>query len=213
MTTLATMRNRILDDMNRTDLTSQAESAIKTAIAHYEKQIFWFLEKQSTSTTTSGQEYYPVPTDYYDDDSLVIEVNNYTYPLIKRSFATIEDWFVKSSVFTGYPTEYALYGTGEQEQIRLYPVPNGTYTLTLSYTGKLAEVSSPSDSNTWFLPEGEELIRARAEWTLYAQKLRDYDAAMACKRVEEETLQQLDKLTKRRQFTGRTQKRRLSRWR
>ena len=40
------------------------------------------------------------------------------------------------------------------------------------------------------MPEGEELIRARAEWTLYAQKLRDYDAAMACKKVEEETLQQ-----------------------
>lgn len=216
MTTFATMRNQILDDLNRTkadDLTATCENSIKTAIAHYEKQRFWFLEKQSTTSTVNGQEYYPVPTDFYDNDSLVIRVNNYTYPLNERTYATLEDWFVRSSVFTGYPSDYTIYSTGETAQIRLYPVPNGAYTLTLSYYGKLAEVNAESDTNTWFKPEGEALIRARAEFLLYAQKLRDYDAAQAVKIIENEELAQIDKLTKMRQFTGRTQKRRMARWR
>src|SRR5210317_42232 len=141
------MRNRILDDLNRTDLTSQAENAIKTAISFYEKNRFWFLEQRSETYTVNGQEYYPVPDNYLDIDSLVIEVNNYAYPLNKRSYGTLEDWFVKSSVFLSYPTDYALYSTGEQTEIRLYPVPNGEYKLTLSFFGSLDELQAETDTN------------------------------------------------------------------
>jgi len=206
------MRNRILDDLNRKDLTAQAENAIKTAISFYEKDRFWFLEQRSTTTTVNAQEYYPVPDNYLDLDSLVIEVNNYAYPLNKRSYGTLEAWHVKQSVFLGYPSDYAIYATGEQTQIRLYPVPNGSYQLTLSYFGSLDVLEAESDTNSW-LTIGEELVRSRAEWTLYAQKLRDVDAAQMTKVIETEALSQLERLTKMRQFTGRTEKRGGYRWR
>lgn len=206
MSNFGTMRNRILDDLNRTDLSSQAENAIKTAIDYYQTYRFWFQERRSTTNTTSGQEYYPVPSDFLDDDSLVIDVNGNDYPLHKRTYQTLEEWSIDPAIFTSQPTDYAIYGTGEQTQIRLYPAPNGAYTMTLSYVGKLDQLTTEASTNSW-MTTAEELIRSRAEASLFAQKLRDYDAAQACKFIENEALNQLQKLTKQKQFTGRTRKR------
>ena len=89
--TFGTMTSRILDDLDRNDLTSQAQSAIKTAIAYYSSTRFWFLEQRATSTTVSGTEFYGLPADFYDEDSLVMEYNGYTYPLTKRHYSTTED--------------------------------------------------------------------------------------------------------------------------
>ena len=204
MSDFATMKLRILDDLDRNDITSQAGSAIKTAIAFYEHTRFWFLEQRSTSSTTAGQEFYGLPADFQDDDSLVLEVSNYTYPLTKRHYSTTEDWFVKSSTFTGQPTDYAIY----DEQIRLYPVPNEAYTMTLSYQKTASALSADGDTNEWMV-EGEELIRSRAEFNLFARMLRDYDAAQAVKITEQEVLSQHTRLTNARLLTGHTKKRRM----
>jgi len=208
MSDYGTMTSRILDDMNRTDLTSQAQSAIKSAIAFYENRRFWFLEQRPTSNTVAGQEFYGLPSDFLDSDSLVLEVNNWTYPLHERRYNVLEDWFVKSATFTGYPTDYAIY----DKQIRLYPIPNSdTYTFTLSYYKRLSSLGSDSDTNDW-MTEGEELIRRRAEWTLNSGKLRDYDAAQACKMLEQEALLQHERLTRARLLTGHTKKRTIGRY-
>ena len=201
---LQVMRNRILDDLNRSDLTSIAESQIKTSIAYYEKRRFWFLEERAVATTVVGQEYYALPNDFRDDDSLVITVSNNAYPLNRRTYETLEDWFVRSETFTGFPTDYAIY----QEQFRLYPVPNGLYPLRLSYIKQLASLDVPTDTNEW-MEEGEGLIRNRSEWVLFAQKLRDFDAAQACKMLETEELREHERLTTARLLTGHTRKRKM----
>lgn len=204
MSTFGTVRNRILSDLNRTssnDLTSSVETEIQTAIAFYEKRRFWFLEARATTTTIVGQEYYALPEDFRDDDSLVITVNSETYQLKRRTYELLEQWYLGSSL-TGDPTDYAIY----DEQIRLYPVPNNQYTMTLSYYKKLNSLSGQDDTNAWMV-EGEGLIRSRVEWLLFARKLRDYDAAQACKVLEEEELAQHEKLTRSRLLTGHTRRR------
>ncbi len=207
MSDFGTMRNRILSDLSRTsadDLTSTAEAEIKSAIAHYERRRFWFLEQRSTSSTVTNQEFYGLPTDFRDIDSIVININNWTYPLILRTYNTTEDWFVKSATFTSHPTDYAIY----DEQLRLYPIPNGNYVLTISYYKKLAALSNESDTNEWMV-DGEELIRSRAESVINARKIKDFQQAQACKILEEETLTEHEKLTRARLMTGRARKRRM----
>ena len=204
MSTFGTVRNRILSDLNRTsanDLTSSVETEIKTAIAFYERRRFWFLEARATATTVDGQEYYALPDDFRDDDSLVITANGSTFPLMKRTYDVIESWFVQEST-KGTPSDYAIY----DEQIRLYPIPNGQYVLTLSYYKQLAELQSEEATNAW-MDEAEGLIRSRVEWTMFARKLRDFDAAQACKVLEQEELEQHEKLTRARLMTGKTKKR------
>ena len=66
----------------------------------------------------------------------------------------MEDWFVQSATYTGYPTDYALY----DEQIRLYPIPNGTYTLTLSYQKQLDGLAGEADTNEWMIDGEERLV-------------------------------------------------------
>ena len=207
MTDFGTMTNRVLRDLTRTkpnDLTAHAQDEIKTSIAHYEKRRFWFVEGRATASTTSGTEYYALPTDFLDEDIISIQVNNWTYPLIKRTWGTIEDWFVQSNTFLGYPTDFALY----QEQIRLYPIPNGTYTLTISYYKQLDSLSADGDTNAWMV-EGEELIRTHTEERIYRLKIKDRVQADEAKTARNEVLAEMMKLTNARLLTGRTRRRRM----
>ena len=204
MSDFGTMTTRILDELNRTDLTSQAQSAIQTSIKFYENRRFWFTEGRATASTTSGTQYYALPTDFLDIDSITITVNSNTYKLTLRLYDRLEDWFVASSTYTGQPTDFAIY----QEQIRLYPVPNGTYTLTISYHKKLTALSGDTDTNAWMV-QGEELIRNHAEGLLYLGKLRDFDAAQAVRSIRDETLSEMMKQTNGRLLTGHTKRRRM----
>lgn len=207
MVDFGTMRNRILTDLSRTssgDLTATAQDEINSAIAHYERRRFWFLEQRATASTVNTQEFYGLPPDFRDIDSITINIDNWTYPLIERQYEVLEDWFVKSATFTSHPTDFAIY----DEQIRLYPIPNGVYVLTISYYKQLTALSGEADTNEWMV-DGEELIRSRAEWVMNARKIKDFKQAQACKVLEDEALKEHEKLTRARLMTGRARKRRM----
>ncbi len=205
MSTGAQVRSRIIADLARSDsdITSSVATAIDLAIRHYETEPWWFLETRSTITSSSSQEYYSFPSDYRALDSITIEINNNTYPLLQRPYTTLEDWNVKSSVFIGYPTDYAEYG----EEFRLYPVPNGAYPMVLSYRQSKGDPGTAS-SNAW-TTEAEMLITARAEWHLHALKFHDLEAATIAKGVERVAYDELKKLNTQRQTTGTTRRRRV----
>lgn len=202
MSNLRTMRNRILSDLTRSDLSATAEDEIRSAIAHYERESFWFNEQRSSLDTSDGVEFYGLPEDFVHMHSLVVEVNNFTYPLNHRSYDTIEQWFVRSSTFTGYPTDFAIYA----EQFRLYPVPNGAYEMTLSYIRRLPTLNNETDSNAW-TDTAEEVIRSRAEAQIAARKLRDRDAAADYSALEQEALRKLRHERDRRLMRGKTRRR------
>ncbi|MGL4559846.1 MAG: hypothetical protein ACRCV5_20305, partial [Afipia sp.] len=77
-------------------------------------------------------------------------------------------------------------------QIRLYPIPDAVYTVTLSYLQKIAEPASDGDSNAW-TEEAEELIRASAIRRLRRYDLRDYQGAAAAEAEESMHLRRLTK--------------------
>lgn len=149
--------DRITDELQRSDLSSQVALAIKDAIRHFETEKFWFNEKMVTTDTTDGVEYYGLPNDYLDIDTITLTHNDYTYPLTPRSFRWIES-VQSNDNYKGRPTDYCIYG----EQIRLYPIPDGTYRLEMAMTYKLPELSATSDTNAW-LDDGERLIRYYAK--------------------------------------------------
>lgn len=204
MSNYGTMIGRVLEDVARDDITSVASTAILTAIKHYEGTRFWFNEGRSTRSTASGTEYYAVPSDFKDLDSLTITVNSWTYQLNQRSYDELEDSYVSNTTYTGYPTDYAIY----QEQIRLYPIPNGTYTLTMSYQRTLGTLSVSADTNAWMV-EGEDLIRSRADFYVARNYLHDNQLAMMFRENESEALRRLLSETTIRLSTGKTRKRKI----
>jgi len=207
MATIDQLTTSIIDDLAKDGeegVTAAASNAIGLAILHYETLPWWFLETINTEVTANGTEYYDVPSDFGTTEvTISITVSNNTYPLIKRNFQTIEDWFVKSSVFTGYSTDYAIY----QQQFRLFPVPNGAYPLTIAYYKALGAPSS-GNSNAW-TTDAELLIRSRAEWQMNSLRYHDLEAATVAKQMETVAFGELDRKNRLRMTSGSLRKRRV----
>jgi hypothetical protein len=59
MSTYGEMQTTIADELDRSDLASQIQKAIKTAIKKYQRKRFFFNEARSlTFNTVDGQEFY-----------------------------------------------------------------------------------------------------------------------------------------------------------
>lgn len=170
MSTYGIMQDRIADELHRTDLTSQIQLAIISAIQHYESKQFWFNETRATASTIADQEYYELPLDFVEMVSLKLTDNGNIHTLTERTYEYIENAMTNTS-YTGEPTDFAMYG----DLLRLYPIPDAVYTLTISYKKTLADLSATADTNAW-MTNGEELIRARAKADLKCGNLEDESA-------------------------------------
>src|SRR5690606_40515951 len=59
MATKALLKQRIQDDLDRTDITTQISSAIDDAIKFYQQRRFFFNENRDTTfATVNGQDFY-----------------------------------------------------------------------------------------------------------------------------------------------------------
>lgn len=203
MTTYATMRTRILDEYTNESLTAaQVNSAIQSAIAHYQRERFYFNESRSvTFSTAASQEFY-TSSDASDIpnlsliDELTITDNGTRRPLIPRTW----DWIDTVSTTTtsvGSPTDYCYYA----QQIRLYPIPDAVYSIRISGLIRLTTLSADSDSNAWMI-DGEELIRQRAKWDLATNYLMAPDLSSAASECEAVAYRVLKAETARRLGSG-----------
>lgn len=191
MSDFGTIKSRIADDIARADLTTQIATAVQNAIDYYDRERFWFNEAIATASTVASTQNLDVPTDFIAADTLRVTINSSKLDLTRRTKAYIDAITVTAS-HTGQPSDYAVYN----QDLWLWPIPAAVYTLTLTYHKSLAALSGASDTNAW-MTEGEQLIRNRAEWELYAYVVRDPDMAALCKAAEMEALQSLKSETGR----------------
>ena len=179
MTTYGDMQARIADELGgRTDLSAQIPLAIQTAIAKWERERFYFNELRAANAfrTAQGQEFYgaadyaPLATiAHLDKVAILVSGNRYT--LAPRLAQYLEDVSVNPSV-QGQPIDYAYYA----EQLRLYPIPDNAYAISLLGTTRFSALVNPGDSNPWTL-DAEALIRCEAKMDLYENTLQQPDLA------------------------------------
>lgn len=186
------LRQRIADELSRqpTDIIGSPSLSlnyvvnreIDDAIRHYEATRLRWNEKREHefATTTSGGRTISLPATFIGMDTLKLVYNGSYIRVNKRTWAEIEDMDTEVSAADGPPTLFALYGN----VIRLFPVPNGSYTLVGSYVmrfpptsltgsycgiitmggGSLTVTTTASHNNrlNGWTTDGEALIRARA---------------------------------------------------
>ena len=170
MSTFGTMIDRIASDTKRSDYTSSISVHIKSAIQHYDPSVKFYTQEHASATATS-QEYIALPTGFTSLRTLQASVaGNQKYRLTPRN----NDWFDNnaSSAHTGDPIYYNV----TDYQLRLYPIPSQTSTLTMSFYKELTAVSATADTNKWFTI-GEPLIRAKATSYLYRYTVHDHEQA------------------------------------
>ena len=172
MSDYGTMKNRIANELARTDLTAYIPTAIQSAISHYERKRFFFNEGIDAFSTVVGQDNYGVsdgiPSDIKSIDLLEATVNSYKYRIEKRTYSYIRELNWGPNSFRHQPEEWAYYG----DKIYIYPYPGQIYTMTISYLKKLSALSDDADTNSW-MTEAEELIRQRAKADLEINVIRE----------------------------------------
>lgn len=184
MVAFATVRTRIEDELNRTDLTTFITREINTAIAHYEPTRARFNEIRDwlIAVTVPGTRYYSLTSNFLSFDSVWIIFSNARIPLTHRTHEFIQEVDRQDTAIQGLPVDYSIYAN----ELRLYPTANGSYSMFGSYLRSYARASTSgslttSDSvdlaNGW-LDEGEELIRLRAKRAIEIHYLKN-EAAIA----------------------------------
>src|SRR5690606_16496709 len=84
-----------------------------------------------------------------------------------------------NSASTGEPYAWSYYN----QEIRLYPIPDGVYTIRLQLGNyRLTALASDSDTNAW-LDEAYDLLKARAKYILYKNTIKD--AALAAEALND----------------------------
>ncbi len=206
MSTLATMRSRIADDLNRTDLNTQIDLAINRAIHHYEDMRTWFNETTDTFATVASQQSYGT-SDGLASDVLEIDrvtftsSSNYVYTLVPRTIQYILDVNTSGSTYTGDSSDWAWF----QEKIYLYPTPDAAYTITVYYHQSYSDLSADGDSNDW-TNNAEDLIESRAQWWINKRLLKNPGEAASHKEAELDALRRLQDRTNRLIATGKIRK-------
>jgi len=198
MTTLATMRTRIAGEMIRTDLNSEIDAAIKSAIALVEVNRYSFNEARLLLNTVAAQEFYALPTDLRTragaalatgEDVIEIDAVTLRWASTGDPMMQVDDEWLEvynSTNNNGQPYCWARVDTS----LRIGPIPDGVYDLHILGTKKLATLSADSDSNAWMI-QGERLVRAKAKQLIARDILKNSDEFSAAQSAEQEALTEL----------------------
>ena len=191
MADLATLKSRIALDIHRSDLTAQIGYAIADAVTHYQSNPFEFLEAIETFSTVAGTEFYSDLDDIGSIDEVKVTVNGRKVVLEPWTYGYMESISTTTNT-QSQPWAWAWYAG----QMRLYPVPDAAYTITVSFKKQYGVPSSDNDSNVW-TTEAEALIRAAAKKRLYRDVMRDTEGAAMAESAENEALANLTSDTNR----------------
>jgi hypothetical protein len=201
MSTYGDMKTRIADELARSDLTTQIAQQIQSAIAQYQRKLFFFNEKTNASwDTIANQELYTttdgVPSDIVSIDKLTVIYSTVREDVRRRDWDYIEDLQPGTSK-GGQPTDYAY----REQKFRLYPIPTTVMTLNLAYVQRIAAPTGNEDTGVW-MNEAEELIRSSAKRRLFQHVIQDEGDLSLARAAEEEALADLMSETSRRLGTG-----------
>lgn len=201
MAGLATVVTRITTDLDRgTAFDGRVKQAIESAIHYYRAVRFGWNSKRKTFLVSA--EYTSLTANWIETDTLALERSAYTNPLIEKPYLWIHEKKVDPDL-TDEPIFYAI----QNRQLRLYPAPDRSYSLQMSYLYDLRDVSisaSDSASNAW-LDEGLELIRMHATVDLLENYVDGEEAHRKAERLrirEQLELKQLKRRANREQGGG-----------
>ncbi len=209
MPDFGTMVARIESEIHRTNINAPVRSAILSAILHYEEgPSFHFNSERATASTIIDNKYVPLPAepdspefvDFLGTHPLQITVNQSTYPLNRRGHDYLQLIDLDAVVGRGIPFDWCY----EDNQIRLYPIPQEAFTLTLYYKSKLTPITADGTDNAW-TTDGERLIRARAKWDVYTNTIHQNDKARTQEEIAETAYMTLQGIRNRRATSGAVQ--------
>ena len=214
MTTFLDVRDRVADQLSRSDLSAQIDREIQLAIIRYNRRVSWLHEVRAvTLTSVAAQAWYSSvdlstgagPQDVagrtavdVSDIQAVRYMRTADFDDLKQVHYSDFERFFDTTGSAGRSTYFTLYAG----QIGLWPVPAGVETFTLSVVCKPVVPSSATDESVWF-DQAQELIENAAASAICRKFLSDGERAQAFKVFEDAAWDELLAESNKKAATGR----------
>lgn len=214
MTTFLDVRNRVADQLARSDLSTQIDREIQFAIIRYNRRVSWLHEVRAvTLTSVAAQAWYSTvdvstgagPQDVagrtavpVSDIQAVRYMRAADYEDLKQVHYADFERFFDTTGSAGRTSYFTLYAG----QIGLWPVPAGVETFTMSVVCKPVVPSSAADTSVWF-NQAQELIENAAASAICRKFLSDGERAQAFKVFEDAAWDELLAESNQKAATGR----------
>ena len=214
MTTFLDVRDRVADQLSRSDLSAQIDREIQLAITRYNRRVTWLHEVRAvTLTSVAAQAWYSSvdvstgagPQDVtgrtavdVSDIQSVRYMRTADYDDLKQVRYSDFERFFDTTGSAGRTSYFTLYAG----QIGLWPVPAGVETFTMSVVCKPVVPSSAADTSVWF-NQAQELIENAAASAICRKFLSDGERAQAFKVFEDAAWDELLAESNKKAATGR----------
>ena len=188
--TFGMLKNRVADDLRRTNLADVIQRTLIEAIEYYQPDIFSPNEAYSQWASTVGfttmaaaNNLVPLPPQFEQMEMLQLTYSGAIYPVIKRTIEYINTEDAQIPPIIGPPIDWCWFPVGTPPapvvpMIRLWPWPDIVYPLTATYRQIIPVPANDNVSNFW-TTEGESLIRHRAEAVIRATIVKSPDLGAA----------------------------------
>lgn len=198
MSTFLEMKTRIATDLRRSNLLVEIGNAINDAVSEASKEHFYFNEVESTFNTVLGTELYDNTFDIVAIETAFYLAGTTREPIYLRNDVDQQRERM-GNIQNGRPEAISQFG----DKFRLYPRPDGVYSMFIIGYSKLSPFPLTLDAHTnaW-LSDGELYIRALAKRNLLRDVIRDYGEARVWESVAEDYKTQLIEETSVRNSTG-----------
>jgi hypothetical protein len=202
MSTYLEVQTQIADELDDEDLLSggQIAKAINSAIKEYRDKRFWFNQVKAKSFTLTASTEYIAPTLVVAGISTVEPLTtvdmmriddgtgaNYT-SLIQVDDTVINE--AQSGSVIARPTHFSLVSDASGTRIRFFPIPDQTYTPTVTGLIRFADLAADGDTNSW-LTDGEELIRLAAKRKVMSEVTKEIPSGSPPSPAEQKALSDL----------------------
>lgn len=183
MSTYLDLQQRIANDyLNRTDFGNEIKRAILAAVRYYERRRWRFNQTATALTTSAGQAFLSLPSDFLVLDSLQVTESGSRIRLEHVPLPELLDY--RASSATGTPTHFTIYS----DRIELFATPTTAQSCPLHYIHSLTELSADTDTNAWTNGVMQDVIVHCATKNLWASVLRNKDEALVHAELERTAL-------------------------
>lgn len=141
LTSYTELKTSIANYLNRSDLTSVIPDFITLAESKLNRILrLRVMQKRVSTTTTADDAFIDLPSDFLEMVQFFVDSNpnailDYVNPT-EIELNNLQD-------SSGTPQQYTIMGN----EIKLNPIPDSTYTLKLSYFGKIPALSNSNTTN------------------------------------------------------------------
>lgn len=152
----------IAANLHRTDLTSVIPDFVRSCEASMNRRLR-VRSMFTRATSSAAAEYVGMPTDFREAIDLTLTDGTSTWAITPAPASVIAD--AQENATTGRPRFYAIEGA----ELRLFPIPDASYTAEYSYYRSVPALAS--NATNWMLTENPDcyLYGSLAHAGLYTQ--------------------------------------------